>query len=58
MTCRQCGMSLAADQEWCLECGTANTVIRKAPDWRVAAATVSLLVLIALVAFVAALAST
>lgn len=33
--CAQCGAPLADDQEWCLECGTARTVIHEAPEWRI-----------------------
>lgn len=32
--CRRCGTPLAADQEWCLECGAARTLLRAPPDWR------------------------
>ena len=34
--CAQCGAPLPEDQEWCLECGTARTLIHRAPDWRIA----------------------
>jgi hypothetical protein len=34
--CAQCGAPMPADQEWCLECGTARTLIHRAPDWRIA----------------------
>jgi hypothetical protein len=33
--CRGCGGGLAEDQEWCLECGAARTLLRSPPDWRV-----------------------
>jgi hypothetical protein len=49
--CVFCGAQLARDQEWCLECGAARTLIHRTPDWRVPLAvigTVALLVLIAL----------
>ena len=26
---------MASDQEWCLECGAARTIIAAAPDWRI-----------------------
>jgi hypothetical protein len=26
---------MEADQEWCLECGAARTIIARSPDWRV-----------------------
>jgi hypothetical protein len=34
-TCRNCGVRLAEDQEWCLECGAARTLLRRPPDWRI-----------------------
>jgi hypothetical protein len=46
--CAQCGTELNDDQEWCLECGTARTLIHRSPDWRIPiaiAATILLLVL-------------
>jgi hypothetical protein len=46
--CERCGAPLALDQEWCLECGQAQTVIHRAPDWRAGAALV--LAVVALVA--------
>lgn len=36
--CAQCGAPMSDDQEWCLECGTARTLIHRAPDWRIATA--------------------
>jgi hypothetical protein len=33
--CALCGRPMQADQEWCLECGAARTVIARPPDWRV-----------------------
>jgi hypothetical protein len=36
--CTRCGAPLAADQEWCLESGTARTIIHGPPDWRIAVA--------------------
>jgi hypothetical protein len=38
--CEQCGSPLAEDQEWCLECGAARTLVHRPPDWRIAAAIV------------------
>lgn len=38
--CRACGADLAADQEWCLECGTARTRLQPPPDWRIGVAIV------------------
>ena len=45
--CRACGGALAEDQEWCLECGAARTMLRRPPDWRIPVAVI--LVVIALV---------
>jgi hypothetical protein len=40
--CPHCSARIAADQEWCLECGTAVRVrIRPAPDWRAPVAIVA-----------------
>lgn len=57
MTCRQCGAMLRDGQEWCLECGAANTVIRRAPDWRIAAAVMLAVVVLAAFGFLIALAN-
>ncbi len=51
--CPACGGGLAADQEWCLECGAAVTQIHAPPDWRIGLAIV--LGVIAVVAIVAAI---
>lgn len=40
-SCLACGTPLQADQEWCLECGAARTLIIRPPDWRIAAAIVA-----------------
>ena len=32
--CAACGATLEPDQEWCVECGTARTVLHRPPDWR------------------------
>jgi RNA polymerase subunit RPABC4/transcription elongation factor Spt4 len=56
LSCQRCGSPLAEDQEWCLECGAANTVIRKAPDWRIALAVVSVVIALSVFGFVIALA--
>jgi hypothetical protein len=55
--CAFCHTALEPDQEWCLSCGVARTVIRRPPDWRVAAAVMGTVVLAALVAFVVAVAN-
>ena len=47
--CAYCGSPLADDQEWCLECGAAQTLIHRAPDWRVAVAIVTTVVVLALI---------
>jgi septal ring-binding cell division protein DamX len=39
--CLHCGARLADDQEWCIECGTARTIIRSAPSWRFPVAVVA-----------------
>ena len=46
--CQACGVSMAEDQEWCLECGVARTVIERPPDWRV-----GLIIVLAVVALAA-----
>jgi septal ring-binding cell division protein DamX len=53
--CTQCGAPLADDQEWCLECGGARTLIHRPPDWRVAIAIIGVIAAVALAAFVVAL---
>lgn len=49
--CTNCHAPLVDDQEWCLECGAARTLIHSPPDWRIAAGIVATIVTIALVAF-------
>lgn len=51
--CNSCGAWLAEDQEWCLECGAARTMIRRPPDWRIGIAIVA--GVLAVVALLAAL---
>jgi septal ring-binding cell division protein DamX len=53
--CPQCGKPLAEDQEWCLECGGARTLIHRPPDWRIPLAIIGLVAAVALAAFVVAL---
>lgn len=55
--CPRCHAELADDQEWCLECGTAITVVQTAPDWRVPVVIVAFVVAIALAAYFIALSS-
>jgi len=53
--CDRCGTPLAHDQEWCLECGTAQAIIRHPPDWRIPLGIVATIVLLVLAAFAIAL---
>jgi predicted nucleic acid-binding Zn ribbon protein len=50
--CQACGAALAADQEWCLECGVARTAIQTPPDWRLGVAIVLAVVAIVVLATV------
>jgi hypothetical protein len=54
-SCPACGARLADDQEWCVECGNATTVIHSSPDWWVPITVVAIVVVIALAAFIYAL---
>lgn len=49
--CSHCGAPLRDDQEWCLECGAARTLIHRPPDWRIAAAVIAGVVAVVLVGF-------
>ncbi len=53
--CENCGSPLRDDQEWCLECGTAQTLIHRPPDWRIAAAIVGTVVTLVIAGFAIAL---
>lgn len=53
--CAACGAPLEPDQEWCLECGAARTVLHHPPDWRVPVAVVAVVAGIVLVAALIAL---
>jgi hypothetical protein len=55
--CQACGAAVASDQEWCLECGAARTLLRSPPDWRVPAAVVAAVVALAVIALLIALVS-
>ncbi len=55
--CSGCGASLAEDQEWCLECGAARTLLRTPPDWRIPVAIVGVVVALVLIGLVIALVS-
>ncbi|HSO98296.1 MAG TPA: SPOR domain-containing protein [Solirubrobacteraceae bacterium] len=48
--CARCGAALEPDQEWCLECGSARTIVHRPPDPRIGAAIVGAVVLAALIA--------
>lgn len=50
--CLVCGGPLAEDQEWCLECGAARTVIHRPPDWRVGLAIMLAVVVVVLIVLV------
>jgi len=54
--CPRCGASLAPDQEWCLNCGTAvRTRIAPTPRWRVPVVLVGTLVALIAAALILAL---
>jgi hypothetical protein len=47
-SCLSCGASLGADQEWCIECGAARTLIHRPPDWRLPVAVVGSVIVLVL----------
>jgi hypothetical protein len=55
--CSHCGAALDSDQEWCVDCGSARTLIHSAPDWRVGLAIVGGVIVVAVVVFVLVLSS-
>ena len=55
--CAQCGAELANDQEWCLECGGARTLIHRGPDWRLPLAVITAVIALAIGGFVVAVIS-
>lgn len=55
--CAQCGADLADDQEWCLECGGARTLIHRGPDWRLPLAVIAAVIVLAIGGFVVAVIS-
>jgi len=57
MNCRRCGARLARDQEWCLQCGTDNLLIRGAPDWRIPVGVVLTVIALAVLGLLIALAN-
>lgn len=55
--CGACGAPVAGDQEWCLECGAARTLLRRPPSWRIPAAVVAVVVALVVVGLLIALVS-
>jgi hypothetical protein len=55
--CAGCGAGLEPDQEWCVECGAARTVLHRSPGWRASLAVVALVVGVVVVAALIALVS-
>jgi hypothetical protein len=55
--CEQCGSPMRPDQEWCFECGSARTLVHPPPDWRIAAAIVTTVLVLVLAGFAIALIS-
>ena len=53
--CAHCGTELHDDQEWCLECGAARTLIHRPPDWRIPVAIAATILLLVLAGFAIAL---
>ncbi len=53
--CAQCGTELQDDQEWCLECGAARTLIHRPPDWRIPIAILGTIVVLVVAGFAIAL---
>jgi hypothetical protein len=53
--CPRCGRSLAAEQDWCLECGAAaRTRIVPTPNWRAPVALLAALLVVVVLALAAA----
>jgi hypothetical protein len=55
LRCAACDAPLEPDQEWCVECGTARTVVHRPPSWRGAVAVVAVVVAVVVIAGVVAL---
>lgn len=53
--CGHCGAPLTDDQEWCLECGAARTVIHRPPGWKVPTLVIGTVIAVVLAAFAIAL---
>jgi hypothetical protein len=52
--CPKCGAHLVDDQEWCVECGNATTLIRRPPDWRLGLALVAVVIALVVAGFLIA----
>src|SRR5205807_3741497 len=55
--CAACSAPLESDQEWCVECGAARTVLHRPPDWRAPVAVIAVVVGIVVIAGLIALVS-
>ena len=55
--CAACGAPLEPDQEWCVECGTARTMLPASPDWRAPLAVIAVVVGIVVIGGLIALVS-
>ena len=55
LRCAACDAPLEHDQEWCVECGTARTVVHAPPSWRGAIAVIAVVVGVVVIAGVVAL---
>ncbi|HEY2770210.1 MAG TPA: hypothetical protein VGI87_06565 [Solirubrobacteraceae bacterium] len=53
--CERCAAPVAADQEWCVECGTARTTIERPRGWTIPLAVVGTIVLLFAAGFAIAL---
>jgi hypothetical protein len=49
--CAYCNATMRPDQEWCLECGSARTLIHRPPDWRIPLIIVCAVIAIAVAGF-------
>ena len=55
--CASCGAPLAEDQEWCLECGAARTLLHRPPNWRLPVAILVVVVALVVIGLLIALVS-
>lgn len=53
--CQACGAALAEDQEWCLECGAARTMLRRPSDWRIPVVVIGVVIALVVLALLIAL---